>query len=180
MEVWAAWAGALVAAIAAGITLWTRWRDRPEVVWHFGLDGLQLSVERAQPLKRDGYMPHRIVRVTNAGDGNAHAVSVTGDNIAAQLLDLEAQGDPRGFATPEVAGWVNPNAHLLVAVWVNSVDGGDGSRIVDGDAVLRVEWTEGPVKHRRDRSQALVLLGDNPGPRPPERIKSRTVTGLAE
>lgn len=179
MEVWASWAGALVAAVAAGITLWTRWRDRPEVVWHFGLDALQIGPAQAEVLERDGRMPYRFVRITNTGDGNAHAVSVSGVNIAAQLLDLGTQ-DARGIGTPTVIGWVNPNGHVIVAVWILALDGEDGSRVVDGDAALTVEWTEGPVRHRRDRRQTLVILGSTPGPRPAERVKSRTVPGLAE
>lgn len=177
MDVWASWAGALVAAVAAGLTLWTRWRDRPEVMWHFGLDGVQADPGAAAQLARDGRLPDMCVRVTNVGDGNAHAVSVSGIGIAAQMLELDHRY-VRGMGTPTVVGWVPPSAHVLVAVWVQSTDKSDGSRAVKGDAVLHIEWTEGPVSHGSNRRQSIVLLGTDPGPRAPQRIKARTVPGL--
>lgn len=174
MEVWASWAGALVAAVSAGLVLWVRWRDRPQVLWHFGLDGLIADRRQRASLMLDGRDPHRLVRLTNVGDGNAHAVTVSGENLAAQFIEL-GSGDTRGFSTPPVVGLVPPNGTALVAVYALYRVGEDGSKIIDGDMVLTVEWTEGPVRHKRHRRQSLCLAGNEPGPREPRRMKGRSL-----
>lgn len=179
---WAAWAGAAVSAVGAVIVLWVRWRDRPGVLWHFGLDALavQSPSQYAELLRRD-LPPFRVVRVTNVGDGSAYAVTTSGasEAVEAQLL-RDDSGDVRGFSTPSIVGRVDPDEHLSVLAWVFAEQvTEDGSQIVQGDIAIRVEWTEGPVRHKRHRAQTLVLAGDKVGPHPPARLPARRGAGLA-
>ncbi|MBX9245831.1 hypothetical protein ICW40_13565 [Actinotalea ferrariae] len=166
-SVWAAWAGAAVSAAGAGIVLWVRWRDRPEVTWHFGLDGLAGSRATTAKFRKQGRDPYRLVRLTNVGDGAAYAVTVAGltDSVDTSLFELDAS-DVRGFTTPPIAGRVAPNDYLLALTWVTPDQ-------TEGDVGMRVEWTEGPVRHRRHRSQTLVLAGNPPGPQPAIAISAR-------
>lgn len=178
----AAWVGALVSSIGAGIVLWVRWRDRPQVTWHFGLDAfVGRSPAGRAALSRKGRDPFRVVHLTNVGDGAAYAVTVTGvsDEVEAQLIEVDSS-DVRGFTTPPIAGRVAPNDFVLTLVWVipaAPAPVGAPQPLTD-DVVVRVSWTEGPVRHRRHRAQDLVLAGDAPGPRAAVRTKRRDEPGM--
>lgn len=177
----AAWAGALVSSIGAGIVLWVRWRDRPQVTWHFGLDAFVSSPSSSVSLTRNGHDPFRVVRLTNVGDGAAYAVAVAGvgGEVEAQLIEIDSS-DVRGFTTPPIAGRVAPNDFVLSLVWVipdSPSAPGEPQRLAD-DVAIRVSWTEGPVRHRRYRQQDLVLAGDTPGPKAAVRTPRRMEPGL--
>lgn len=179
-SVWAAWAGAAVSALGAVTVLWVRWRDRPQVTWHFGADGLVGSLAKLAQFERDGHAPHRVLRLTNVGDGAAYAVTVAGnENTDARIFELNSK-DARGFSTASVVGRVASNDFFLVLTWVRSGEptGPGRPRVLTGDAEVRVRWTEGPVRHQRHREQTLVLLGQEPGPRPVVRLAVRTEDGL--
>lgn len=175
--VWAAWAGALVSAVGAGIVLWVRWRDRPQVTWHFGVDAIVTNAQQKRALMRHGRTPYRFIRLTNVGDGSAYAVTVSGNkNLDAQLI-LITEEDTRGFSILSVAGRLAPDDLVLVAVWVipDEPTAEPQGGVIAGTRDLIVEWTEGPVRHGRHRKQMLRMLGDPVGAGDVQQVKDRDV-----
>lgn len=182
MSAAAAWVGALVSSVAAGIVLWVRWRDRPQVTWYFGLDAFVGSPMSSLRLQRNGHDPYRVVRVTNVGDGAAYAVAVAGvgPEVEAQFIEIDSE-DVRGFTTPPITGRVAPNDFVLSLVWVipTKPSASGKPQTLTDDFAIRVSWTEGPVRHRRHRQQDLVLAGALPGPQAATRTARRDDPGLA-
>lgn len=161
------WVAAVVSATSAGVALWSRWHDRPEADWAPSRDGLSLSGRQAidftKALHLDG-PPNFVVRLTNVGDGPAYDIQVVPVGCSAAMFEISAD-DTRGFSGLEHVGVIRPGEFVLVAAHVPTT--------VDGEAGLRVEWTQPPTRFRRRLAQAVVLVGKQPGPRrqalPPAR-----------
>lgn len=168
---------ALIAVISAGYVMYVRWRDRPEAAWHFGRDAMAVSTRRAVDMTREGHAPLIFVRCTNIGDGAAYGVTVEGDGCDVQMMQI-TEKDKRGFSTPSLVGRLAPNDFVLVMVWPRRKPE-DPQQHVAEHVDLRVQWTEGPVRHQRHREQALRIRGAEPGPHPPRRLATRKAMGLA-
>lgn len=137
----ASWVAALISATATGITLWVRWRDRPEA--DFFLEPGQVNM--TQRLLRAGFNAPRMhdeaLIVVNTGDGDAYRLLVTGKGCRVRGIAKDAE-DQRGFRPFIVVPRLGPGDQFMVLVW------NDEGTTPDQRAFC-IEWLSSPTRHRR-------------------------------
>lgn len=133
-----AWAAGVSTAIATGVTLWLRQRDKPEPDWRVEISRTaQAQVDRTDRDFPDARLrsPYAVVTVTNQGDGYGHGVQVTGINCLAEFM-----APPGAILSPPLT---LPNVGPGDSFEVRAFHAGN---LHGKKSLLRIEWTPAPTR----------------------------------
>lgn len=168
----ATWFAAVVAVVAAVISVWWPWHNRPHASWFFVChSGNQLgSLIRTEGLagwvtKNPRGMPDFLIEAFNDGDGSAFNVKVSGEGCdVAIVVPLMIDGCVQAYNEPPMVPVLNPGDRMLVGIWSH-----------DGSVALLTHWLLQPTRLDKRVYYRTGLVGEHEAqPKQPIPEKSHT------
>ncbi|HZL06027.1 MAG TPA: hypothetical protein VFE45_11530 [Coriobacteriia bacterium] len=139
---------AVSTAIATGVALWLRQRDKPEPDWELRIREGRGAFAKEPSDDARFSSPYSIVAVTNVGDGAAYQVMVEGINCFAEhrVVDPRQGGLPTTRLLPVVPSGDSFDVRVFYATGLSP------------EMYVRMEWVPAPTRISRSVVDVVPLL----------------------
>lgn len=143
---------AVSTAIATGVTLWLRQRDKPEPDWEVRITEGHGAITKEPSDDARFRSPYSIVAVMNVGDGAAYQVMVEGIRCFAEHRVVDRQGSTMKTTRllPVVPSGDSFDVRVFYATGISP------------DMYVRIEWVPAPTRISRSVIDVVPLLEGRP------------------